>query len=226
MTIIWKEIKDENSLVLEEIFKFYDNAFPIEVREPHDIFYKSIQYGRQNNLNNFRCLVGFEGKTIVSFATGHYLANVNAGFIVYIVTNPHLKSRGLGSKTLKKMEELFIEDAKLAGNTTLSEIYLETEKEEMLHTEQEKADSLRRNAFFNRNGYLLCEDVTYYQPPLNGEDQIIPLNLFVRNISPSEQGMDSVIKAIYQEKYLSVNQIDERLLNKCLVMMGIAGDLR
>ncbi|WP_019420373.1 GNAT family N-acetyltransferase [Paenibacillus sp. OSY-SE] len=90
-------------------------------------------------------MLGFEGEQLVSFATGHYFAEVNSGFIVYIVTNPFVRSRGLGAKTLSKLEELLHKDAAAAGYDSLSAIILETETQEIAHTEAEKEDCMKRN---------------------------------------------------------------------------------
>lgn len=38
MTIRWDEITDDYLINLDMVLKLYDQAFPIEVREPHDIF--------------------------------------------------------------------------------------------------------------------------------------------------------------------------------------------
>ena len=97
----------------------------------------------------------------ISFATGNYLADVNSGFIVYIVTNPLVRSKVLDSKTLVKLEGLLNKDAVSAGNTSLKAIILETETEEMVHTEEEKEDCIKRNKFFERNYYMQYERIDY-----------------------------------------------------------------
>lgn len=115
MEITWDEITKENQANLENVLTLYEKAFPIEVREPTITFSKSMQYATKSFPNHFRFLVGLERGQIVSFATAHYLAEINTGFIVYIVTNPIERSKGVGSKTLGKMEELLNEDAIAAG---------------------------------------------------------------------------------------------------------------
>ncbi|OEH94403.1 GNAT family N-acetyltransferase [Bacillus solimangrovi] len=223
MAVGWTEITNDNVEYLEKVFKLYDQTFPKEVRESHETFYKSIQYSQNSFPNTFRFLVGIENEQVVSFATGHYLAGVNSGFIVYIVTNPLIRSHGLGAKTLNQLEELLNEDAKRAGYESINSIILETETIEMVHTEQEKEDCVKRNNFFNRNGYKRL-NVKYMQPPLHNDEHSIPLNLFVKNRNGKEINKKTIndsIFAIYNEKYNSVNQIDKTILNNCLVEMGI-----
>jgi len=226
MAIKWDEITYDNLTHFEKVLKIYDQAFPIEVRESHNIFLNSLKYARNRRPNNFRFLIGFKGDQLVSFATGHYLAEVNSGFIVYIVTNPLLRSKGLGSKTLVKIEELLNKDAILAGNRSLKAIILETEA--LVHTNKEKEDCIKRNRFFERNNYKQFKGIDYLQPPLHFGDSNVPLNLFIKNqqrIEITELEIREAIRAIYKEKYYSVNQIDKDVLNKCLEKMGMNNEV-
>ncbi|MFO1445017.1 hypothetical protein KDN24_17805 [Bacillus sp. Bva_UNVM-123] len=45
MTIKWDEITFDNVSNLENALKIFDRAFPVEVRESHDIFLKSLTNG-------------------------------------------------------------------------------------------------------------------------------------------------------------------------------------
>lgn len=148
MAIKWIEMTENHLFYFETAMKLYDQAFPIEVREPQEVFLRSLQLTKLNKPNHFHFLIGLEGDQLVSFATGHYFANVNTGFIVYIVTNPHVRSNGLGTKTLLKIEELLKKDAISVGNSSLGAIILETETQEMVHTQKEKEDCIKRNRFF------------------------------------------------------------------------------
>lgn len=221
MNIRWDEISEDNLSHIDKVFKLYDLVFPIVVREPHTIFYNGLHYARQRKPNNFRLLIGFEGEEIISFATGHYLEEVNSGFIVYIATNPHARSKGIGSKTLEKLEELLTEDAIAAGNSSLNAIILETETEDLVHSKKEKDDCKKRNEFFKRNGFKKSEGISYLQPPLHNEDEAVPLNLFIKNPQENEQDIKKFIYAIYKEKYYLVNGIDKEVLNNCLIKMEL-----
>ncbi|MFS0658683.1 GNAT family N-acetyltransferase [Niallia alba] len=221
MTIRWEEITYDNLTNIEKVFEIYDEAFPIEVREPQDIFYQSLDYAKTRLPNGFRFLVGYEGEKLVSFATGHYFAEANIGFIVYIATNPLIRSKGLGTKTLVKIEELLNEDAISAGNVSLRATILETEKQEIVHNKAEKEDCIKRNRFFERNGYKKIDEIQYIQPPLNNGDSNVPLNLFINKNDVSKEEIIKYIQIIYKEKYCFVNRIDKQVLKSCLEMMGI-----
>lgn len=225
MEIKWNEITNDNmASLLKKVFELYDQAFPIEVREPHITFFRSLKYAESSFPNNFRFLVGFAGDELVCFATGHYLADVNSGFIVYIATNPRYRGKGLGSKTLIELEKLLTVDANSAGYDLLKSVVLETECQELVKTETEKQDCIKRNRFYNKNSYIKYEEINYYQPPLHNDGKSVPLNLLINNIHGKEitkAEIAGMIRAMYHEKYYLVNGIDKQILTRCLEKMGL-----
>lgn len=224
MSIRWEEITYENTAYLESALKLYDQSFPKEVREPHHVFLESLKYSGKSFPNTFKFLIGFEGEQLVSLATAHYLAEVNSGFIVYICIDPHIRSKGLGTKTLLRMEDVLNEDAKRAGNDKLKTILLETEKVETVHTAKEKEDCVKRNRFFERNNYVRFDGIEYIQPPLHEEEEHVPLQLYSKHAGKDHLSIEEVktmIKIMYKEKYFNVNKIDRFLLEDCLKKMGI-----
>jgi hypothetical protein len=216
MTLKWEEITIEHSISLENVFELYDKSFPYEVREPHDVLLKSIQFSK----NHFHFLIGFEGEKLVSFATGHYLADVNTGFIVYIATNSSVRNEGIGSKTLAQMEKQFKKDSFALGNKQLMSIVLETEKQELANTKSEREECLKRTRFFEKNGFFKTKDIFYLQPPLHEGENAVPLNLFTNN-KLAKNEMIKIIHSIYKEKYFKVNGIQKDILINCLKEMGV-----
>ncbi|CAG9608720.1 hypothetical protein NEOCIP111885_02437 [Pseudoneobacillus rhizosphaerae] len=224
MEISWKEISNDNLFYLDQVFELYDQSFPLEVREPHDIFLQSLKYATKAYPNNFRLLVGLSGKALVSFATGHYLADVNTGFVVYIATNPLFRTNGIGTKTLLKIEEILNKDAVLAGNSSLRAMILETESPNWAETVIDREECLKRNGFFRKNGYKQYLEMEYVQPPLHNDDKSIPLNLFMKVKEKdylNKEEVRNIIHTIYYEKYYIVNNIDKELLIRCLNEIGI-----
>jgi hypothetical protein len=222
--ISWKEISNDNLFYLDQVFELYDQSFPLEVREPHNIFLQSLKYATKAYPNNFRLLVGLSGKALVSFATGHYLADVNTGFVVYIATNPLFRTNGIGTKTLLKIEEILNKDAVLAGNSSLRAMILETESPNWAETVIDREECLKRNGFFQKNGYKQYLEMEYVQPPLHNDDKSIPLNLFMKVKEKdylNKEEVRNIIHTIYQEKYYIVNNIDNEILIRCLNEIGI-----
>lgn len=221
MDIKWDEITCKHHKQLTSLFKLYEAVFPKQVREPQTLFLKSLD--RTNEGSKYHLIAGIVDNQLISFAAGHYLAESNTGFIVYIATNPYVQGKGVGTNTLKKMEEYFQSDARLSGNTTLRAIVLETEKDESDTAQSSNSDFARRNRFYEKNGYAVQESIHYLQPPLQQGGQSIPLNLFAK--SPQARlGMDElqeIIKAMYKYKYDYINGIDREILTNCLETMGI-----
>jgi hypothetical protein len=224
VTIRWEEITFDNPIRMMDLFKLYDQSFPIEERESHDKFFKGFEYAGTRMPNNFHCLVGSEGEHLVSFASGHYMSDVNSGFIVYIAVVPDRQNRGAGTSTLLKFEELLSRDAVTAGNSPLKAIILETVIQELVDTEEEKEECSRRNKFYEKNNYLLFDNVKYMQPPLHGGNSPLRLNLLIKNLLQKEITENDVrkfIQSMYKEKYYLINDIDKNILKHCLGNMGI-----
>jgi GNAT superfamily N-acetyltransferase len=222
LSVIWEEITKDNFDYLDEAMKLYEHSFPIEVREPHNVFLKSLEYARTRKPNTFRFLIGIKDEQLVSFATGHYFANINAGFIVYLVTNPDLRGQGIGQQTLLKLEQLLNQDAIVAKKSSIDSIFLETEMQELAHSEIEKEDCFKREKFYNKNGYYKISEIEYLQPPLHNGESEVPLNLFAKSLNEAKinrNGVKISIQTIYKEKYFYVNSIDTGILEKCLNKM-------
>ena len=221
MTIEWEEITDHQHNYIDEVFQLYDQAFPIEVREPHQIFLNSLQYAKHNKPNNYRILLGLQDLKLVSFAAGHYLAASNSGFLVYLATKDLQRSKGLGTQTLLKFENLLNDDARLAGEDAIKAIVLETEKPEFVHSHSEREGCAKRERFYKKNGFQLYNEITYVQPPLNGGDEYVPLNLFIKQESLTKQEIEEIIYDMYKEKYGASNKINPRILDGGLSKMDL-----
>ncbi|APH05657.1 GNAT family N-acetyltransferase [Bacillus weihaiensis] len=217
--IRWKLIKKEDQRLLQEFFCLYDSMFPIDVREPHEVFLRSF------DLDSFLFLVGLEDGKIISFLTAHYLADVNSGFIVYLGTVPTQRNKGLGKRTLNKIEEMLNEESRSNGYSSFRALVLETERQEAVHSDEEKADCVRRNRFFSENGFKAEEMLHYVQPPLHKGQSPIPLEFFLK--SKERITLDEckeIIKSLYREKYLLANEINSTILSDCMKDMGVIND--
>ncbi|MDQ0418528.1 GNAT superfamily N-acetyltransferase [Croceifilum oryzae] len=224
MDITWKELTSEDQIFIQKAFEIYDQSFPDEVREPHDVFYRGLSSQTSSFPDSYTFLVGYQNESeICSLATAHYFSNINMGFIVYLATNPHIRSHGIGSMTLKKIEEILMDGAKRAGYHSLKGIVLETEKEEFAHTELEKQTCARRNRFFEKNQFVNLVNVTYLQPPLKQGDPSVPLHLFLKQGKEMILGseIERLIEEIFQKKYQVMNQIPVKVLEECQKLMRV-----
>lgn len=216
MNIRWNDLTSDENAYLDDVLDLYNRTFPHQVREPHHLFMKGLQIPK----NHFHILIGLDGEKLVSFATGHYLEDVNTGFIVYIAINSSTRNIGLGSETLAQLENRFTIDAASTGNGSLRAIVLETEKLESAHSEIEREECLHRTRFFEKNDFLKTNDIIYLQPPLHDGEMAVPLNLFI-NEKLTKDEIHKIILSIYREKYSKVNGIHKDILNYCLIKIGI-----
>ncbi|MGM0803776.1 MAG: GNAT family N-acetyltransferase [Bacillota bacterium] len=224
MEIIWKEVTHSNQEKLQEALTLYEHSFPIEVREPKSVFLQSLNNAETHLPNQYHFLVGFQDEVLVSLVTAHYLADVNTGFIVYLVTNPKVRSKGLGAQSLQRIEEVLQQDSIAAGYKSLDAIVLETETPEMVHSEKEKDDCVKRTNFFMRNGFYKVEDFLYLQPPIHDDGVDVPLHLFIKTLTKQERSVSEVkriVKAMYLEKYHHGNGIVKEVLNRSYNKMNL-----
>ncbi|EIT87236.1 hypothetical protein A374_01304 [Fictibacillus macauensis ZFHKF-1] len=212
MSLRWEFITEEHSPYISQVFSLYDEIFPIEVREPHHVFRNGL-HGEAAKYYYF--LVGIEEDHVVSFATAHYLPDVNTGFIVYLATSPTVQQRGLGSLTLEVMENKLQEAAKKAGNHSLRALALETERAEDAHTVEERVDSDKRQRFFKKHGYKKATECAYVQPPLYPGGQPVPLYLLLKT-QHALSSVQEIVASMYRYKYETVNEIDSKVLQALL----------
>ena len=227
MNLNWHVITDKKDQYLKQAFALYDAAFPVEVREDHKVLLDSLD--NNGHPDDFCFLTGLSDDKVVTFATAHYLADINSGFIVYIVTDPGIRGNGTGKETIRKIEEILNQKAIRNGHSGLDAMLLETEREEEAGSQQEREECQKRERFFHRNGFLKQGDRLYLQPPLHGEKKGVPLHLYVKNSSTRGLGKNKIEQAIftiYKDKYLAVNRISTASLNGCLEEMSVGKEYR
>ena len=215
MPIEWKELDLHTcESLFTKAMHLYDESFPEDVRESHDLFRRSIELSSSENTYHF--LIGLEDDTVISLATAHYFAKANFGYIVYLAVHPDKQGTGLGKRTLQEIQRRLNMDARTNGYPSLSAVVLETEKETGAHNEEEYATNLKRLKFFERLGFQAA-DVNYVQPPLFHGQVPVPLYLQM-NILNQDAVIkpEEIIDIMYLEKYRKVNQISAEELELCL----------
>lgn len=227
LTLRWHDVTVIDSQLLMQAIDLYERFFRLELREPREVLTLGIVKNDALQPNAFHFLVGVEREEhdksnaprVVALSTAHYLADVNIGFIVYLLVEPACQNTGLGSQLLSEMERLITLDAKAAHASPLRGMILETERAEDAHTDDERIDCERRARFFNRNGYHVLPGVFYLQPPLQKTTAAVPLHLFAKGCSgsPAFSGDEvrRIVHAMYRDKYRRINGIDMSVLNEC-----------
>ncbi|MCX7569822.1 GNAT family N-acetyltransferase [Tumebacillus sp. DT12] len=210
----WHELMSPASPYWEPALALYERAFPVAVREPADVFVRSWSAE-----TGFHFWVGVWDGQVAAMATAHFLEDVQVGFVVYLLVNSLMQSRGIGAQTLAYVESALEEDARKAGRA-LRGVVLETEREEEAHTSAERADCQRRLRFFARHGYECPAGVTYVQPPLTPErESAVPLHLLMKRFpghwAGTEREIRDVIRSMYRNKYGKANGIAHEVLSVC-----------
>ncbi|MGL4821106.1 MAG: GNAT family N-acetyltransferase, partial [Bacilli bacterium] len=207
MTITWAQLTSPQDDRLEAAFALYEAAFPKELREARDVFYASMHYDTNARPNRYHLLTGWdEAGKCIAFASFHYMHAANVGFIVYIVTDTKVRSKGLGSATLREIERICQADA-AETNQQLGAIVLESERKEDAHDAEEQYTCERREAFFRKNGYVPYRAFPYAQPALHPTTEPVPLHLYAKCFTAFEPTLPlaEIKDAIYSEKYARVN---------------------
>ena len=217
MVLEWKEITHLEDGLLKKAFSLYHTCFPKYVREEEEVFYESIRQIENNLPNRYHFLVGLLDDKVVCMATAHYMAETNCGYIVYIATDPEVRGKGLGKKTLLKMEELLSDDAKKAGRSSLLGISLETEREIDAKNEEEYEETINRLQFFQHLGFSPVKHHYYVQPPLYKDQIPVPLYLAFKPLTDNQEiDFQQLTKAMYYEKYYKMNKIPLPVLKNCM----------
>jgi GNAT superfamily N-acetyltransferase len=217
MKIYWQEINAQNEKLWNQAITLYEKSFHIDLREPSSVFRRSLEISLSTGPNAFHFLVGYdEQQKVIALSTAHYFADVNFGFIVYLVVDTFLQGHGIGSQLLVQTEELLQKDAVVSP---LRGIILESERVEDAETEQEKKECQRRNRFFAFNHFEFLNDVTYFQPPLHSTTKPVRLNLWVKlrvgTPGLNAREVEELVDQMYTEKYFRMNQLEPAQLEIC-----------
>ena len=214
--IEWQEIREPGGALWNAAIALYEQTFPPEVREPAAVFVRSMR-----DVAGFHFLVGVDEQgQLAAMATAHDLADVNVGFVVYLVVAPQGRSRGLGAELLAQVEAALREDARVTRGAELRGVVLESEREELVHTEEERLDCQRRERFFARQGYERLDGVDYVQPPLTPESELmVPLHLWAKRF-PNQpewtaEEIRDVVRSMYRNKYGRANGTSDVVLSAC-----------
>jgi GNAT superfamily N-acetyltransferase len=209
------EIPTFNSLNADSLradrdwWRIYHEVFPANEREPNIIIVQSITMG-----GGLALRASIENRT-AAIATIQLLRSVPAVFLIYLGVDPAAQGQGLGAA--------LFEYAWQAGNAQLAQAgldglgYIWEVDSIIAGDEPEARKRARRIEFFQRQGGQLLAS-QYWQPPVDGVNTV-PMSLMFRPAGAlviNEQFVETLVRAIYLEKYRDVNGIDEVLLMKLL----------
>jgi len=190
-------------------WRIYDYSFPATEREPPNVIVESLRRGVGIALRARR-----EGVTF-GLATIHILNKPPAVFLVYLAVAQGDRSQGTGGELLRSAWESGADYLSRRGSKALGLIW-EVDSPELDASDSEARR--RRVAFFQRHGGQMLAR-RYLQPPVNGTTAI-PMSLMFTPAEdealPTPEVVESLVRAMYFEKYAAINGIDTAVLEDLL----------
>jgi hypothetical protein len=190
-------------------WEIYEDSFPTSEREPPEVILASVMSGAGMV---FRARNG--GMTS-GLATTHLIANPAAVFLVYLAVVGTERNQGIGAELFRFAWE--------SGATRLRAQRLEPhgmiwEVDPPQLDDGAAGVRQRRINFFQRHGGRTL-DRTYLQPPVDGI-AAVPMRLMFRPAegqgTPTPDTVEAFVRAIYFEKYGTINKIDRSILEDLL----------
>ena len=190
-------------------WEIYESSFPEEERDQKHHFSRALKY---NNVKMGACY--FQGK-MIGIVVVYFMESLPFAFLHYFSIHPDFRRLGLGSLFFQKI----MQDVELMLKKNHAEhlgMIWEIEDYSYANDDVEKNLKLSRLGFYIRNDAKLL-NIKFIQPAIL--NCIVPMLLMhhhsdpMLNISAFEY---DIAKAIYLEKYHSVNEIPKKTLLKLL----------
>ncbi|ARJ50954.1 hypothetical protein [Staphylococcus lutrae] len=199
---------------------FYMDKLDPLVTEDESVFEQSLK--TEKTQYDFVFIVGIENDEIVTFATAHYEATTNVGFIVYLLAQPDEQCESRLKSMLEQIEKEINKISNQRHGRDVNFFMFESTLESPdVDTETAHKIAFRRR-FLVQNGYERQNDITYLQPSLDRNGKPVPLDLYIKaNIPLTKDIYGTSIKSAYILKYVFANRIPRRIIYPLLVKMNL-----
>lgn len=148
--------------------------------------------------DNYHLIIAKDDGEVLAATAGYYIADINVGFINYVVVNPEFEGQGLANFLRRVLIDAFVLDAN--NNKHQSPIgYLG----EVEHNNPWLKTLIKKYG-------VTPLDVPYVQPPLFRRGKPIPLVLYFQphpntTIKLEKAFVESIIRAVYSSVYEIAN---------------------
>ncbi|AJC97060.1 hypothetical protein NQ016_09375 [Staphylococcus hyicus] len=218
------QIKSTQDQWYEPALDFYMDKLDPLVTEDESVFVQSLKTEKTHH--DYVFLVGIEDARVVSFATAHYEATTNTGFIVYLIAEPGEHRETYLAETLEEVEKGINRlSNQLHGrdvNFFMFESTLENPEADAKTTE----DIAFRRQFLTSHGFEKQTQIPYIQPSLDRKGKPVPLDLYIKaNIPLTKDIYGTSVKSCYILKYVFANRIPRRVIYPLLIKMNLSKDM-
>ncbi|MCS4485772.1 hypothetical protein [Staphylococcus americanisciuri] len=208
-----KSIKDQ---WYEPALEFYIGKLDDLVTEDESVFAQSLK--TEKTQNDYVFLVGIEDERVVSFATAHYEATTNAGFIIYLLA----EHESYLSETLNQTEACINALANQLHGRDVNFFMFESTFEAPEVDAQTADDIAFRRRFLTHHGFEKQTQIPYIQPSLDRNGKPVPLDLYIKaNIPLTKDIYGTSVKSCYILKYVFANRLPRRVIYALLVKMDL-----
>ncbi|REH85172.1 hypothetical protein [Staphylococcus felis] len=203
---------------------FYKDKLDPLVTEDEAVFVQSLK--TEKTQNDYVFLVGIHDQKVVSFATAHYEATTNAGFIIYLIAEKGPQCKTFLKSTLDAIETGVNALANQLHGRDVNFFMFESTFESP-NVDNDTADDIAfRRRFLMQNDFDKQTDINYLQPSLNRNGKPVPLELYIKtNIPLTKDIYGTSIKSCYILKYVFANRLPRKIIYPLLIKMGLSKEV-
>ncbi|UXR71609.1 MULTISPECIES: hypothetical protein [unclassified Staphylococcus] len=214
------QIKSTQDQWYQPTLDFYLGKLDDLVTEDESVFVQSLK--TEKTKNDYVFLVGIEDDRVVSFATAHYEATTNAGFIIYLLAEEGPQRESYLEATLHQTETNINALAQQLHGRDVNFFMFESTFESPDVDSKTADDIAFRRRFLTQQGFEKQTKLSYIQPSLNRNGKPVPLDLYIKtNIPLTKDIYGASIKSCYILKYVFANRLPRKVIYPLLVKMDL-----
>lgn len=219
------QIKSTQDPWYKPALAFYQGKLDPLVTEDESVFVQSLK--TEKTQHDYVFLVGIEEDKVVSFATAHYEATTNAGFIIYLLAQPGDQCEHYLAETLSEVKKGVNRLANQLHGREVNFFMFESTFESPNVDNDTASDIAFRRRFLTHHGFEKQTELNYIQPSLDRNGKPVPLDLYIKsNIPLTKYIYATSIKSCYILKYVFANRLPRKIIYPLLVKMDLSKDIK
>ena len=179
------ELEDPDGDLARQAFAIYEEAFPVDEREPLPHIVAGIHARRENpSVATSHFWVALDRTGVWGIALFGYHAPARLGFLSYLAVHSHARGHGRGAWLYHQVLAGVVADARTAGHAPTLGTCFEVERPAEAVTPGDRAMRQRRIGFYRRQGARLLEGLDFTAPPLAPGLAPVPYHLMFHPADP------------------------------------------